>query len=55
MCLRTVKRKDMEVPRTKENSLLKLERFGQSIWLDFIRGGMITSGEFAELIVWAKP
>ena len=34
----------------KENPLLKLERFGQSVWLDFIRRGMITSGELAELI-----
>ena len=29
----------------KENSLLKLEHFGQSIWMDFIRRGTIVSGE----------
>jgi hypothetical protein len=44
------KTKEMEVVVVKENPLLKLERFDQSILLDFIRGGMITSGEFAELI-----
>lgn len=34
----------------KENPLLKLEVFGQSIWLDFIRRGMISSGELKQLI-----
>jgi len=34
----------------KENSLLKLERFGQSIWMDFIRRGTIVSGELKQLI-----
>jgi transaldolase len=34
----------------KENSLLKLERFGQSIWMDFIRRGTISSGELKKLI-----
>lgn len=34
----------------KENSLLKLERFGQSIWMDFIRRGTIASGELKQLI-----
>jgi transaldolase len=35
---------------TCENSLLKLEGFGQSIWMDFIRRGMISSGELKRLI-----
>lgn len=34
----------------KENSLLKLEHFGQSIWMDFIRRGTIVSGELKQLI-----
>ncbi len=34
----------------KENPLLKLERFGQSIWMDFIRRGTIVSGELQHLI-----
>jgi transaldolase len=32
------------------NPLLKLEVFGQSIWMDFIRRGMISSGELKQLI-----
>ena len=34
----------------KENPLLKLEHLGQSIWMDFIRRGMISSGELKQLI-----
>ncbi len=34
----------------KEDSLLKLEHFGQSIWMDFIRRGTIVSGELKQLI-----
>jgi transaldolase len=34
----------------KENPLLKLEAFGQSIWMDFIRRGTISSGELKQLI-----
>jgi transaldolase/glucose-6-phosphate isomerase len=34
----------------KDSPLLKLESLGQSIWLDFIRRGMISSGELARLI-----
>lgn len=34
----------------KENPLLKINDFGQSIWLDFLRRKMITSGELEELI-----
>ena len=34
----------------KHNPLLDLEAFGQSIWIDFISRGMITSGELQRLI-----
>jgi transaldolase len=34
----------------KENPLLKLSTFGQSIWLDYIRRQMIDSGELNKLI-----
>jgi len=34
----------------KESPLLKLEAFGQSIWMDFIRRGMIASGQLQQLI-----
>jgi transaldolase len=34
----------------KDNSLLKLERFGQGIWMDFVRHGTISSGELKQLI-----
>lgn len=34
----------------KENPLLKLESFGQSIWLDFLSRGMLVSGELVSLI-----
>jgi transaldolase/glucose-6-phosphate isomerase len=34
----------------KENPLLKLEALGQSIWMDFIRRGMISSGQLKRLI-----
>jgi len=32
------------------NPLLKIQDFGQSIWLDFIRRGMLTSGELDQFI-----
>ena len=32
------------------NPLLQLQTFGQSIWLDFLRRGMIASGELRQLI-----
>jgi transaldolase len=35
---------------TNGNPLLKLQEYGQSIWLDFIRRGMLESGELQELI-----
>src|SRR5512140_714826 len=34
----------------KRNPLLELENLGQSIWMDFIHRGMITSGELRRLI-----
>ena len=34
----------------KENPLLKLAEFGQSVWLDYIRRHMLTSGELLQLI-----
>jgi transaldolase/glucose-6-phosphate isomerase len=34
----------------RENPLRKLEHFGQSIWLDYIRRHMITSGDLRRLI-----
>lgn len=34
----------------KQNPLITLEKFGQSVWLDFIRRGMISSGEIGRLI-----
>ena len=35
---------------TLSNPLRKLEELGQSIWIDFIRRGMISSGELRRLI-----
>ena len=32
------------------NPLLRLERFGQSIWMDFIRRETLSSGELQRLI-----
>ncbi|HAO78692.1 MAG TPA: transaldolase [Verrucomicrobia subdivision 3 bacterium] len=34
----------------KDNPLLELEAFGQSIWMDFIQRGMIASGQLKQLI-----
>jgi transaldolase/glucose-6-phosphate isomerase len=34
----------------EDNPLLELQDFGQSIWLDFIRRGMLDSGELLDLI-----
>jgi transaldolase/glucose-6-phosphate isomerase len=34
----------------KENPLLKLQTFGQSVWMDFIRRTILTSGELQRLI-----
>ncbi|HTY58351.1 MAG TPA: transaldolase family protein, partial [Bacteroidota bacterium] len=41
----------MKEPRTgKLNPLRGLERLGQSVWIDYIRRGMILSGELERLI-----
>jgi transaldolase len=37
-------------PVMKENPLVKIKAFGQSIWIDYIRQQMITSGELQQLI-----
>jgi transaldolase/glucose-6-phosphate isomerase len=34
----------------QENPLVKLHSFGQSIWLDYLRRGLLTSGELQRLI-----
>jgi len=34
----------------KRNPLLKIQTFGQSVWLDFLRRGMLSSGELQQLI-----
>ncbi len=34
----------------KENPIIKLESFGQSVWLDFIQRGLLTSGELKRMI-----
>ena len=34
----------------KENPLLKLNTYGQSVWMDYIRRQMLTSGEFKRVI-----
>jgi transaldolase/glucose-6-phosphate isomerase len=34
----------------KSNPLIKLHSFGQSIWLDYLRRGMLVSGELQQLI-----
>jgi len=34
----------------KENPLVKLETFGQSIWLDYIQRDLMVSGELKRLI-----
>ncbi|HEY6308333.1 MAG TPA: bifunctional transaldolase/phosoglucose isomerase [Candidatus Angelobacter sp.] len=39
-----------QVKTTSENPLLLLQKYGQSVWLDFIRRNLITSGELKRLI-----
>ena len=34
----------------QDNPLLRLQAFGQSIWLDFIRRGMLSSGELRQMV-----
>src|SRR5665647_577241 len=43
-------RKTREGKSLKENNLIKLGTLGQSIWLDYIRRDLITSGELRRLI-----
>src|ERR1051325_6526854 len=33
-----------------ENPLLELQALGQSVWIDFVRRGMLSSGELRQLI-----
>ncbi len=33
-----------------KNTLLRIRELGQSIWLDFIRRGLIASGELKQLV-----
>ena len=40
----------MTTPTSVENHLKQLTRFGQSIWLDYIRRDLMTSGELKRLI-----
>jgi transaldolase len=37
-------------PPTAENPVAALRRLGQSVWLDFLRRGLITSGELERLV-----
>ncbi|HKF22707.1 MAG TPA: bifunctional transaldolase/phosoglucose isomerase [Candidatus Angelobacter sp.] len=40
----------MESTAAPQNPLLLLQKFGQSVWLDFIRRNLLTSGELKRLI-----
>src|SRR5437867_1604606 len=40
----------MTTPTHVENPLKELARYGQSIWFDYIRRSLITSGELARLV-----
>jgi len=40
----------MSVATSTTNPLLELQQFGQSVWLDYIRRSLITSGELQRLI-----
>src|SRR5229473_4309165 len=40
----------MTAPTHVENRLKELARFGQSIWLDYMRRSLITSGELKRLV-----
>jgi transaldolase/glucose-6-phosphate isomerase len=46
----TTPEKTGQVKSARENPLLLLEKLGQSVWLDFIRRNLITSGELQRLI-----
>jgi transaldolase / glucose-6-phosphate isomerase len=46
----TVRRANDATERTMPNPLRALQQFGQSVWLDYIRRSLITSGELQRLI-----
>ncbi|HLQ52584.1 MAG TPA: transaldolase family protein, partial [Terriglobales bacterium] len=47
---RTGKEKEDPMTVATTNPLLELQQYGQSIWLDYIRRSLITSGELQRLI-----
>ncbi|MGC2695092.1 MAG: transaldolase [Candidatus Angelobacter sp.] len=46
----TTPEKQTQSSTTTSNLLLELQKFGQSVWLDYIRRNLITSGELQRLI-----
>jgi len=46
----TTPEKQTQVPTPRQNPLLDLQKQGQSIWLDYIRRDLLTSGELRRLI-----
>ena len=46
----TTPEKQTQSSASTQNPLLELQKFGQSIWLDYIRRDLITSGELKRLI-----
>jgi transaldolase/glucose-6-phosphate isomerase len=46
----TTSQQPSQVKATGQNPLLLLQKLGQSVWLDFIRRNLITSGELQRLI-----
>ncbi|HEY2113608.1 MAG TPA: transaldolase family protein, partial [Candidatus Angelobacter sp.] len=46
----TTSEKQTQSSTRTQNPLLELQKFGQSIWLDYIRRDLITSGELKRLI-----
>jgi len=46
----TTPQQSSQVKTTGQNPLLLLQKLGQSVWLDFIRRNLITSGELQRLI-----
>jgi transaldolase len=46
----TVTEKQTQSSTSAQNPLLELQKFGQSVWLDYIRRDLITSGELQKLI-----
>jgi transaldolase len=46
----TVPEKQTQSSTRAQNPLLELQKFGQSVWLDYIRRDLITSGELQKLI-----